>query len=95
MLKKADLYPTNPRWTIDYKETGSTWKTVILTVGIIVASFFMSYGDIQNLWIPTSALTVTEAYVAGGTEAVDSFIVGASLTNPAYYNNVVFQYSSG
>jgi hypothetical protein len=46
MLKKADIFPANPKWSINGKEFGSTWKTVILTVLIVVGGFFMSINDI-------------------------------------------------
>jgi hypothetical protein len=59
MLKNVDIFPANPKWSIEGKEFGSTWKTFILTLAVLGASIFMSYNNLSQLWISKANLTLT------------------------------------
>lgn len=61
MLKKADIFPTNPKWSIEGREQGNTWKTLLITLLVLAAGVFLSLGDIAQLWCNKSNLNILQS----------------------------------
>ena len=95
MIQKADIFPANPKWSIEGQEYGSTWKTFVLTVIVLAASVAMSLTDLSQLWTDKSDLDIVETSLTGDGEIINPFVIGVRLSNNTYYPQLILDYTNG
>lgn len=82
-LSKLDFFPTNPSWRINKKYYFNTWKSLVGTLCILVASLLLSYTTIQLMIVEKSNLPKTQVFEKSDNSPPGKYVVALNFVSAA------------